>query len=45
MDVDKKEGDPVGEVSVDQVHLDEGEVNEFVNLIDNKMDDFSNKDN
>ena len=47
--MDKKVGDELvvnnNEVSVDEVKLDDGEVNEFVHLLENKMDDFSNNDN
>lgn len=45
MDIDKKEGDPVAEASVDDIRLDEGEVNEFVQLLDDKVDDYSRMDN
>lgn len=43
--LDKKEGDNLQVVDADDVHLDENEVNEFVELLDKKVDDFGNKEN
>lgn len=44
--LDKKENpDPVDSATLDDVHLDEAEVGEFVNLLDKKMDNFGTQEN